>query len=199
MFLISCATRSDLDKGDTHSICALLYVKVKETGVIINDGGILAEEKLAQHQVVVRVIPIVQLLHVCLYRVVQRLLQQEGHPTRHPPVMSAEEPVGDIGLCGPRVHQNLKSLMGVVSAGAWSAGVLVCAEVFFGGVVVARGIVLAEGNVVLAGVVVAAPYKNIMISWKMGLGRGEGGGKIQSRLLPGEGLYCFAFPKSCVV
>lgn len=64
---------------------------------------------------------------------------------------------------------------------------------------VARGIVVAEGDVVLAGVVVATPYNNIMISWKMGLGRGKGEGEIQSRLLPGEGLYCFAFPKSCVV
>lgn len=95
--------------------------------MIINDGRILAEEKFAQHQVVVRVILIVQLLFICVYRVVQCLLQQESHPTRHPPVMSAEEPAGGIGLCGPRVHKNLKSLMGVVSTGAWSARVLVCA------------------------------------------------------------------------
>lgn len=140
--------------------------------MIINDGGVLAEEKLAQHKVVVRVIPIVQLLHVCLHLLVQRLLQHKGHPTRHPPVMSAEKPVCGIGLCGPRVHQNLKSLMGVVSTGSWPAGVQMGAEVFFGGVVVARGVVVAEGDVVLAGVVVAATYKNIMISWEMGRGRG---------------------------
>ncbi|KAK3855695.1 hypothetical protein Pcinc_037920 [Petrolisthes cinctipes] len=154
--------RSNLNKGDTHSKSALVDGKVKETGVVINDGRVLEEEELAQHQVVLRIIPVVHLLPLRLHHIVLCLLQQESHSARQPPVVSAEEPLSHVGPCDPRVQQNLKSLMRVVLAGVGAAGVLVVAEANFGWVMVARAIVMAGGDVVVAWVVIAAPYKDVM-------------------------------------